>query len=158
MFGSIPHQDHRKRRGTISPFFSKRSVTTNEELLHSKVDLLCAAIQEQAKKNGIVEVRACFLGFATDVTCQYALGDSPHPDLLRNPDSRKEWQGTLHAMEHIIPLIKQIPWALPIALKFPSWVYAPFSSVLEKLVILHEVSPVFVIEVCITQLADRILF
>lgn len=139
VFGAIDHFDHRKRRQVISPFFSKRVAQLKEPLLREKVELLCRTLQTQSKTDGVIELRAIYLGFATDVTCTCTLGASPHPELLRDPAWQKDWQATLHAMEQVIPLIKQIPWALKIALKFPSWVYKIPLPNLARLVVLHEV-------------------
>ena len=139
VFGAISHTDHRKRRQVISPFFSKRVATLKEPILRQKVELLCRTLQSQATTDGVIDLRPIYLGFATDITCTCTLGASPHPELLRDPAWQKDWQATLHAMEQVIPLIKQIPWALKIALKFPSWVYKKPLPNLARLVVLHEV-------------------
>jgi len=143
VFGTVEHDVHRKRRGAISAFFSKRAVNDIEPWIHDKTEQLCANMRQQQKRDGSVELRSNFLAMTTDMIAAHALnGSNPQKTLNLLQDERKalEWQKTIAAVALLTPICKQIPWLIPMALKLPVGFWMSIAPPLGRIVRLNRVS------------------
>ena len=57
VFGTVPFEVHRKRRGAISALFSKSQAIKEEPVIYNKVELLFKRLDEQIKRDGFAEMR-----------------------------------------------------------------------------------------------------
>ena len=75
-FKTIEHDLHKLRRSQLNPFFSKASIRTLEPLIISKVDRLCACIEQIGDKSQVVSLTHAFVALALDVISRVCFGYS----------------------------------------------------------------------------------
>lgn len=114
-FGTVDHHLHRKRRTAQSVFFSKRSITAAEPLIHKHVERFCTYLKEHSKE--VINLRVRFLAFTSDVLCDWAFGKSF--DMQLDDASAIEFDKTLSAVATVAPFVKQAPWALKFGMSLP---------------------------------------
>ena len=78
-----------------------------------------------------------FIAFTTDSLCNFVFGKSfgYQSDRKKN----QEWRNTMGAVPHNTPVIKQLPWAIGLALKLPESLVRLVVPDLSRLVGLHRV-------------------
>ncbi|KAK7697488.1 hypothetical protein SLS64_013500 [Diaporthe eres] len=128
VFGTVGHDAHRKRRGAISSFFSKKSVTTNEPLINEKVDLLCDVFESAMHKGEVINIRVPLLAYATDFYCAHALGDSGDMNLLKDMGRAQVWRDNIVGLLHLTPIVRQFSWIVPFVVELPMWLIRLVSS------------------------------
>lgn len=74
-FGTIDHDQHRRRRAPVAKFFSRSNITQLEGEIKAFVQQLCDKLLRQSGK-GPVELKAAYSCFTADVTSAYAFGHS----------------------------------------------------------------------------------
>ncbi|KAL8963661.1 MAG: hypothetical protein Q9193_000105 [Seirophora villosa] len=116
-FGTIDHELHRKRRGAISPFFSKSTVTSTEPTIYKNVTLLEQTLKNDLARGGVVELRKMYLAMTTDTLADHAF--QRNLGLLGSEQRSDEWRRTIKAVAVLTPLIKQFTWIIPLALRLP---------------------------------------
>ncbi|MCJ1395080.1 hypothetical protein MMC18_007961 [Xylographa bjoerkii] len=136
IFGTVPHDLHRKRRAAISPFFSKRSVTMCEPIFHQNVELLTASLRRHMHESEPIDIRVDYLAFALENIYSAAFG--VQLGVLRDYQQALDWQGALDSVTNATPLVKQFSWSLPLALQMPSSVIGVFSTEFSRLSMVHE--------------------
>jgi hypothetical protein len=57
VFGTVPFEVHRKRRGAISALFSKSQAMKEESVIYNKVEVLFKRLDEQIRRDGFAEMR-----------------------------------------------------------------------------------------------------
>jgi len=135
IFGTVPFEVHRKRRGAISALFSKSQAIKEEPVIYNKVELLFKRLDEQIKRDGFAEMRMNYLAFATDTVADYCLETSLK--LLENEDKAVLWQDTITSLANTAPLARQWSWVTPLALKVPLWIVNGVNLKLGRVVGLH---------------------
>ena len=66
MSASRTDELHRRRRGPLNPFFSKKSVMGVESSIKQKVEQLCRLIEHHQKENTPVNLSDVYHGFALE--------------------------------------------------------------------------------------------
>lgn len=128
IFGTIDHDTHRRRRGAISSFFSKKSVASHEPLIHSKVELLCDVFEETMRKSEAINIRVPLLAYTTDFYCAHALGNSGDMNLLKDMRKAQAWRDSILGILHLTPIARQFSWVVPAAVELPMWLIRLVSS------------------------------
>jgi hypothetical protein len=134
IFGTVGHDAHRKRRGAISTFFSKKSVADHESLIHSKVELLCDIFEKTMRTGEAINIRVPLLAYTTDFYCAHALSDSVDMNLLSDMGKAEIWRNNVTGLTHLVPIVRQFPWVLPIAVELPMWLLKLVSADAGRLV------------------------
>ncbi|KAL8753030.1 MAG: hypothetical protein Q9184_005544 [Pyrenodesmia sp. 2 TL-2023] len=116
-FGTIDHELHRKRRGAISPFFSKSTVASAEPTIYKNVALLEQTLRDGLARGGVVELRKTYLAITTDTLADHAF--QRNLGLLGSERRSDDWRRTIKAVAVLTPLIKQFTWIIPLALRLP---------------------------------------
>ncbi|KAI9875930.1 MAG: hypothetical protein M1830_007736 [Pleopsidium flavum] len=88
-FSTASHELHRSRRASISPFFSKRSITRLEPLIQSAVDNLCRRLEGFRESGEPVNLRSAYMALTMDVINQYCFAHSDNN--LSAPDFNSSW-------------------------------------------------------------------
>jgi hypothetical protein len=114
-FGTVDHTLHRKRRTAQSVFFSKRSITASESIIHKHLNRLCDYIEE--RRDEVLNLRVRFLAYTSDVLCDWAFGKSF--DMQLDEASAAEFDATISAVATVAPFVKQFPWAIGYAFNLP---------------------------------------
>jgi hypothetical protein len=70
-------------------------------------------------------------------------GTKPQQDLqvLDAEENGLDWQQTISALAFLTPIVKQAPWLIPAALKFPVGFWMSVCPTLGRIVRLNRVSP-----------------
>ena len=117
VFGTLEQSIHRRRRSALSTFFSKRAISSQEEMVRAKVNDLITGIQLDIKATGAADLRLHYLALATDVVCGHCFDYSM--DLLQDKGRAQGWSNTIKAIAILTPLVKQFTWIIPLAKKLP---------------------------------------
>lgn len=128
IFGTVGHDAHRRRRGAISSFFSKKSVTSNEPLIHSKVELLCDVFETAMRKGDAINIRVPLLAYTTDFYCAHALGDGGDMNLLKDMTKAQVWRDSIVGLLHLTAFVRQFSWIVPFVVDLPMWLIRLISS------------------------------
>ena len=137
VFGTVPHELHRKRRAVINPLFSKSAVKASETMIYEQAELLCESVEKQLDQNGIAEMRLNFTAWSTDVIAILVLPKPLH--LLKDQQAAVKYHLTTNAVLLLTPLQKQFPWLVETAMKLPLGLLQFTSPVLARSVALYQV-------------------
>jgi cytochrome P450 len=111
-FATAPHYLHRLRRTALNPFFSKRSISTIEPLLISKIELLCRRFEDAIKTKEVIRLDAAYTALTMDIITHYAYGQSYNH--LAEDDFKLSWKEAIIGVAANGAFLRQFPWALPI--------------------------------------------
>ncbi|KAL9092331.1 MAG: hypothetical protein Q9165_004505 [Trypethelium subeluteriae] len=117
IFGTVEHDVHRIRRAAVSNFFSKKSIAEIEPCVQKEANKLCDLMQRQFDRDGVAELRTDYFAYAADVISGHAFDEQLH--LLDDEDAARKWRKTIGALAFLTPLVKQLPWLIPFALRLP---------------------------------------
>lgn len=67
MFGTVPHDHHRIRRGALNNYFSKQAIYKLEPVLYENLDKLMGQIKGYQKSGQILSLSDMLAGFSGDV-------------------------------------------------------------------------------------------
>ncbi|RBR24491.1 uncharacterized protein FIESC28_02687 [Fusarium coffeatum] len=81
---TVDHDHHRSRRGYLNPYFSKRTITNLEPLIHERVSKLLSRFQEHLDKKQVLSLDGAFCALTADVITSRFYGK--HYDYLNLPD------------------------------------------------------------------------
>ncbi|KAL3473256.1 cytochrome P450 [Aspergillus californicus] len=96
---------HKRRRGALTRFFSKRSLQTLEPSIMAKVEKLSTRIDENFHREGkTIEAGVAFGAFTLDTITDYCFDQSF--GCLEKPDLAPEWRKTFWDMLESIPLLR----------------------------------------------------
>ncbi|KAL2828557.1 cytochrome P450 [Aspergillus pseudoustus] len=103
--GTLLASDHKRRRGALTRFFSKRSLTTLEPQIIDKVDQLSERIEQGFLKTGnVLEAGVAFGALTLDVITDYCFDQSF--GCLQKPDLAPEWRRIFWDMLGSIPFLR----------------------------------------------------
>jgi len=111
-FATAPHSLHRLRRAALNPFFSKRSISTIEPLLISKIELLCRRFENAIKTKEVIRLDAAYTALTMDIMTHYAYGESYNH--LAEDDFKLSWKEAIINTSANGAFLRQFPWTLPI--------------------------------------------
>ena len=138
VFGTIDHNTHRQRRSALKTFVSKGTVRNSQQGIHSITQHLCRELYKHQQRQDTLDLGVLYLAWSTDSIAQYLEGQ-PF-GLLNDKERAAEWARTLDTVVELVPLIKQIPSVMPLALRLPLWLVQTISPALGRVLKLHEVS------------------
>ncbi|PGH14041.1 hypothetical protein AJ79_03311 [Helicocarpus griseus UAMH5409] len=99
---------HKRRRGALTRFFSKRSVLQLEESIVNKIEILAAGVEKNyLNEKEILNAGVAFGALTLDVITDYCFDQSF--ECLSKPDFSPEWKKTFIDMFCAIPLLRNWP-------------------------------------------------
>lgn len=107
-FATVGHDLHRLRRGALSPFFSKRSVTQLEPVIKQKIEKLSKRFETASKTGEVIRLDAAFMALTMDVICDYSFANDRK--YLDEDDFKLEWKETVMGAFSAGALTRQFPW------------------------------------------------
>ena len=94
MFGTVRADVHRKRRGALNPFFSKKSIAGIEPVVQDRIDELCDNIRGHIKSGEPLEVHMAFMAVTLDIISYHSFGKSL--GLLKEPPAATQiWKSAI---------------------------------------------------------------
>ncbi|KAL4759178.1 cytochrome P450 [Aspergillus foveolatus] len=128
--------DHRRRRGALTGFFSKRSLDTLEPFIMDKVEQLSASVEENFLKTGnILEAGVAFGALTLDTITDYCFDQSF--GCLSKPDLAPEWRRTFWDMLESIPFLKNWTFFAEMFFWVPQWVVKHTNPAMEQFFIMQ---------------------
>ncbi|KAI9785213.1 MAG: hypothetical protein M1835_003379 [Candelina submexicana] len=136
-FATVDHDLHRQRRGVLSPYFSKKSVTQLEPVIQSIVDKLCAILKTYQESGEPVIMEYAYSALTADVISTYSFGKS-YGCVAHGfaPD----WYHMISEPSELSHSIKQFSWLLPLLQSFPLWFVKPTNPSVYNLLRINKVS------------------
>ena len=127
---------HKKRRGALTRFFSKRSILALEPSIKAKVEKLSAGIENNFLNTGaILNASVAFVALTLDTITDYCFNESF--GCLDKPDFGPEWRKMFWDMFENIPLLKNWTFFANLLFLVPPWVVRMTNPSLEQFFILE---------------------
>lgn len=108
-FSTAHHGLHRLRRGAMSPFFSKRAITSFESVIQAKINALCNHFQAAIPTGTPLDLHVCFISFAVDTVSHYAFGASGCIGCLDEPELTPIWKRGINGAFELSLLARHFP-------------------------------------------------
>ncbi|KAA6414183.1 MAG: P450 monooxygenase [Lasallia pustulata] len=119
IFGTVPHELHRKRRGVLNNFFSKQAVSRLGPNIQALVDKLCDRFRKNYETKQPIDLHHIFSALTTDVITEYCFAASD--DCLGKEDLDAHMTVVWMKLSEVSFTIQQFPWLLPIVNALPVW-------------------------------------
>ncbi|KAK5999321.1 hypothetical protein QM012_005596 [Aureobasidium pullulans] len=121
--GTISHDTHRRRRVAISPMFSKRAVTSAQDLIQPHVHKLVEVFAANVDSLEALNLQTTFLAYTTDVIYDYMFGIKTN--YQNNKQEAEAWRQSMEAVAQATPFSKQFPWLNAKLLALPHALFRP---------------------------------
>jgi cytochrome P450 len=116
-FGTVEHNQHRIRRGALSPFFSKKSVAELSPVIQSKTSLLLDRLRTFRGTDEPVDLVLAYTALTVDVITDYAFARSM--DNLDKPEFARSWHKLVRDNSRLFHTSKQFPWLVRAMFSMP---------------------------------------
>ena len=137
IFGTIPHELHRTRRGAVAPFFSKALVTQLEPSVQTMVDKLVSRLQDLKGSGTVINLIKVYPCLTADIICQYAFA-SPY-GYLDAPELAPYYHKAVMEASEGFHFFKQFPQLESMMRKLPPSLVKKLAPTLGSLFSLIEV-------------------
>lgn len=118
MASTNDHERHRQRRGVLSNFFSRKSVTDLESVIQDKVDTLKERFNGAFHEKTILSLPSVFAALTADMITHYCHGESRGyliaPDFKNNHMEALDNLFTLFHINRFIPLLAHMLARMPL--------------------------------------------
>lgn len=124
VFGTIPNDLHRKRRGVLSPYFSRRTILELEDIIHEKTNKLCDMLRRHAYASDPalrkpVNLYLAFRAISIDVITDYAFDRCWN--FLDRQDLGEAWNNQVRETGHAFWMFQQFPLLKLLMFNLPPW-------------------------------------
>lgn len=123
-FSTVGHDLHRRRRGVLSPYFSKAAIRDLEGVVGEKVKKLCERLKAKVSLEGIegvVRMDAAYAALTTDVITEYSYGKDW--GFLDKEDFDLAWRNGLRGVWVNFLVFQNFEWWSRFASKLPpKWI------------------------------------
>lgn len=116
---TVDHDLHRLRRGILSPYFSKASITQLEPIIGERIDRLCERLGDCAGRDEVVSLDAAFSALTTDVITRYFFG--AHDDNVGRPGFVHPLQEAILGLTGAFQFTRLFPNLAAAAKSLPLW-------------------------------------
>ncbi|KAH8669055.1 cytochrome P450 [Xylariales sp. PMI_506] len=112
LFNTTSPEIHRQTRAPLNPFFSRKSVLKQQEIVWDKVNLLCSRMQDAGSAGAPFDLYTGLRAVAMDVISEYAYGHCW--DQLRRRDLGIVWTKLYSTLGSLMHTAAQFPRAVTI--------------------------------------------
>ena len=120
MFGTVPHDLHRLRRGALNPFFSRQAVARLEPVIRETIDKVCARFEKCRESGEPVETGQAYAALTTDIITRYAFRTSY--GCVEDPKWKWDWPKAMNEGTKSCHLNKQFKFVFPAMQATPEWI------------------------------------
>lgn len=138
MFGTVPHDLHRMRRGVLGNYFSKKSVTMLEPMIKDLVENMCSRFRQFQQTKMPINLCYAFGALTLDVITSYSFGQSY--DAVNAVDFDPKWMDTANGLANMMHFGSHFGWMFPIFDMFPDSIMAKTNPLFANLVNYQAVS------------------
>jgi cytochrome P450 len=125
VLGTVPHEQHRRRRAALNPYFSKQSILRLMPVILSKIRRLCQRFEEFQKSKQPLNIDIAYSALTMDIITEYCFAE-PY-GCMDDPDFMPQWPKGLMEASETSHLNKQFGWLLPLMKTLPEWIVAKAS-------------------------------
>ncbi|KAJ4415039.1 hypothetical protein N0V82_007555 [Gnomoniopsis sp. IMI 355080] len=118
LIGTLAHDEHRRRRAALSPYFSKQSVRALQPLVDLNTAILLRRLADSSDKNEILRLDDAYAALTNDIVQDYAFGRSEHR--LAAPDFDPSFRNAMLAGGKAGHVLKHFPWLMDILRRLPA--------------------------------------
>jgi hypothetical protein len=108
---TVDHNIHRRRRASISPFFSKAHISTRQDMIQQATDKLCRRIISAAGSKKLFPLGHALSAFTRDVAMEFLVGKSIND--LDKEDFNAGMTSVMLKGGQVWRITKYIPWYGP---------------------------------------------
>ncbi|KAL8784865.1 MAG: hypothetical protein Q9195_008858 [Heterodermia aff. obscurata] len=119
MFGTLPHDLHRIRRGAMAPFLSKQSVQKLEPKVQLVIDKLTSRFDALRGSDTSINLIDAFSALTGDIIAQYAFAQTH--GFIDSPDFSPWWHKAWMDVSENGYKFKHINWLEPTLRRMPLW-------------------------------------
>lgn len=120
-FSTPDHEDHKRRRAALSPFFAKRRIHEQAPMIQSHVDKITRRLkQDYAGKDKILNFNDLYSSFVSDVIMSYAFNRSY--GFLDSPDFISSFTKSIQGLKDFVHYAQQFPWLPKMIEQLPDWI------------------------------------
>lgn len=117
-FATVKHETHRKRRGALNPFFSKRRIASHSPAIQQRMNRLCERLAEQyLNTEKVLNLNDMWGCWTSDIIVDYCFERDYH--FAEQPLFRAFIIDALVDLLDPIHFVTQFPWAIKIMNCFP---------------------------------------
>ena len=109
-----------KRRGALSPFFSKRAITDLSSVIQDNVTKFLRRLEESTQQpapRNVVRMDTAFTALTTDIIAEYSFGHSWK--FVDHPDFNPAWKMAMQNAFINLLVFKSFPWYARMVLSLP---------------------------------------
>jgi len=122
LFSVISNEVHRQKRALLNPFFSRRAVLDQEDVVQSKAAKLCRRIERDSERGLLTNVQIGFRAVSIDVITEYAFGPDNCYNSLDAEDFGVWYNELVRGVAPMVYIFKLVP-ALQAPLQaLPFWI------------------------------------
>lgn len=128
MFGTVSNALHRRRRGPLNPFFSRRAVLDLQPIVRDKANRLCHLLRhdDDHQRPQAVDLYLAFRAVSIDVITEYAFGACW--GFLERKDLGAAWNSQLKRAGMAFWTFQQFPLLRTLMLYLPAWLVRTVSG------------------------------
>lgn len=104
---TLDHDQHRKRRAIVNPYFSKRAIASIEPLIHERLDALCTRLAKTMASGVTVDMTSAFSAFTADVVTYHFYGS--HQDYVGSEGFKYGLKDALNALLDFYHITRFLP-------------------------------------------------
>jgi hypothetical protein len=111
IFNVVPPEAHRQARMPLNPFFSRRAILDQEDIIWDKVNKLCRRMFEARESGAVFDMYCGFRAISIDVLSEYAYDSCWN--LLDSEDLGIGWTYLFRTLGSIMHTVVQFPTIVP---------------------------------------------
>ncbi|KAK1140320.1 hypothetical protein N8T08_010455 [Aspergillus melleus] len=136
-FSTPWHEVHKRRRGAIAPFFSKRRIYEQAPMIQANVDRICGRLAASYRGTGHpLCLNDVYASFVTDVIMTYAFNRSYH--FLDQPSFTSAFTRSIQALKDFVHYAQQFPWLPRLLNLLPVCLMAMLQPSMEAILLFQE--------------------
>lgn len=117
-FATVKHETHRKRRGALNPFFSKRKIASHSPAIQQRMNRLCKRLAEQyLNTDQVLRLDDMWGCWTSDIIVDYCF--ERDYSFAEQPRFRAFFTDAMVDLLDPVHFITQFPWVIKVANRFP---------------------------------------
>lgn len=137
-FNATLHEDHRRLRSAVAPYFSKRKIMDFQPVVQAKLKKLCSKIEDYAATGSVLPLHRAWTAYAGDIITEFCFAKAY--DHLESPDFKETFHEPMHAVCQSSTVLMQFPWLWPIMNSLPDWLVVRLEPTMHMHIQVQQVS------------------
>lgn len=117
LVATVPHDQHRKRRAAMNPFFSKASIRKLDPAIQNGLAVILRRLQECARSSDIFHASIAYKAATCDIITEFAFGVSTN--YAAKDDYEESYFKAVDDHLHMSWLLAYVAWFGPLLMSIP---------------------------------------